>query len=75
MLVESTVKPNPIEITATRIFINTDIKEVERENDGESQVFFVFNQENYDKDDYLTSLLSRTELLEDALQDLILNIG
>lgn len=57
MLVESTIKPENIEITDTRVFINTDIKQIEREE----EIFYVYEQKTYDKNEYILNL--NTELL------------
>ena len=76
MKVEGTIKPQEIEITETMVFINSNIQEIERKTteNEDVNVFYVWDQEAYTKDQYIFLLQERTVMVEDALQDLIIDL-
>ena len=76
MKVEGTIKPQEIEITETMVFINSNIQEIEKETteNEDVNVFYVWDQETYTKDQYIFLLQERTAMVENALQDLIIDL-
>lgn len=70
-IVESTVKPQLIEFTEKEVFIASNIKEEKRED----MIFYIWEEERYSKDEYLLKLQERADILENALQELIIEMG
>ena len=70
--VESGTKPQNIEILETKVFVNTDIKEVERTDETTQTTYTIyeFNQVEYTKDEYIAALSNRTNDVEVGLVEL-----
>lgn len=68
-LQRSTVRPEEIEITETRVFVTSDISTVtEPETDGQPGFDgFEFNLTEYGKDEYIRIQAERNQTLEDEL--------
>ena len=62
------IEPPSIDITSTKVFIASDIKEVEREIEDEIVHCYEYTLTEYDKDEYLT-LLSQNQQDIAALQE------
>ena len=67
--VYSSIEPTPVEITATKVFVASDIHAVTRTNDRDEQVnCYTYTVTEYDKDEYL-ALLSQNQQDIAALQE------
>lgn len=70
-LVESDERPDGVQITELKVFINTDIEEVEvQTDDGETKRQFRFKQTEYDKDEYINLLNAQVQETQDGLVEL-----
>ena len=61
------VSPQPIEITATAVFIATDIKKVSKSMDDAAIEQYEYHLIQYDKDEYLLYQANRMQSLEEEL--------
>ncbi len=64
----STIEPPKIDITATKVFIASDIQEIEREVEDTIEHCYQYTLTEYDKDEYLT-ILSQNQQDIAALQE------
>lgn len=64
----STVEPPAIDITATKVFLATNIQEVEREVENTIEHCYQYTLTEYDKDEYL-AVLSQNQQDIEALQE------
>lgn len=64
----ATIEPPSIDITSTKVFIASDVKEVEREIEDEIIHCYEYTLTEYDKDEYL-ALLSQNQQDIAALQE------
>lgn len=69
-LVRSTVKPEPKEIDAYSAWINTDIREIQVQNEEEdTHTEYEFNQIQYSKDEYIKMIDDKNTELEATITD------
>lgn len=68
--VKSTVKPEPVVIDDSSVWVHTDIQEV-HETMGEDQSFdgYEFNMVQYDKDEYILMMSEKNATLEKQIDD------
>ena len=64
----STTEPPKIDITATKVFLATDVKEIEREVEDTIEHCYQYTLTEYDKDEYL-AILSQNQQDIEALQE------
>lgn len=65
-------KPEGVEITELKVFVATDIEEVEVElDDGQRHKEFHFNLVEYDKDEYIQLLQQQVQETQDGLVELV----
>lgn len=64
----STIEPPKIDITATKVFLATNIQEIEREVEDTIEHCYQYTLLEYDKDEYLT-ILSQNQQDIEALQE------
>ena len=70
-IVESNVRPQGLQITELKVFVNTNIEVHERQNeDGLSEQYFTYQQVGYDKDEYIHTLDSQVTELQDGMVEL-----
>lgn len=64
-LIRSTVKPEPKEIDAHSVWINTDIREIQVQNEeDDAHIEYEFNQVQYSKDEYIKMIDDKNTELE-----------
>lgn len=69
-LVRSTVKPEPKEIDAYSVWINTDIREIQVQNEeDDAHIEYEFDQVQYSKDEYIKMIDDKNTELEVAITD------
>lgn len=64
----STIEPPKIDITKTKVFLATDIQEIDREIENITEHCYVYNLIEYDKDEYF-AILSQNQQDIAALQE------
>ena len=70
-IVESNVRPQGLQITELKVFVNTNIEVHERQNeDGSPEQYFTYQQVSYDKDEYIRVLNSQVTELQDGMVEL-----
>lgn len=67
MYAERDSRPEPVEITETMVFVNTDIKEIEKDFNGEKHIAYSYNVESYTMKEYINYLQSQLSSTEMAL--------
>lgn len=68
--VRSTVKPEPKEIDEYSVWINTDIREIQVQNEEEdAHIEYEFNQVQYSKDEYIKMIDDKNTELETTITD------
>lgn len=65
--VRSTVEPLAVEITASKVFVASDIEEITVTMEEDTHVEFQFNLIEYDKDEYIRMMSDNNESLEQEL--------
>lgn len=65
-MVQSTVKPAPVEIDEYSVWVNEDIREVETPQDG-AQTEYAYHQVRYTKDEYLQMVSEKNAALSEQL--------
>ncbi len=65
--VRSTVEPLAVEITASKVFVASDIEEITVTMEEDTHVEFQFNLIEYDKDEYIRMMSDKNESLEQEL--------
>lgn len=65
--VRSTVEPLAVEITASKVFVASDIEEITVTMEEDTHVEFQFNLIEYDKDEYIRMMSDKNESLEHEL--------
>lgn len=65
-IVKSSVKPEPIKIDEYSVWVNTDIRSIEEEIDGEVFTGYSYHLIHYDKDEYI---MHQHEIIEEQLTD------
>lgn len=65
-MVQSTVKPAPMEIDEYAVWVNEDIREVEGQQDGAS-IEYAYHQIQYTKDEYLQMVSEKNAALAEQL--------
>ena len=69
-LVRSTVKPEPKEIDEYSVWINTDIREIQVQNEMEdTHIEYEFNLVQYSKDEYIKMIDDKNTKLEATITD------
>ena len=64
----SAIEPPKIDITATKVFLATNIQEIEREVEDTIEHCYQYTLTEYDKDEYL-AILSQNQQDIEALQE------
>lgn len=64
----SVIEPPKIDITATKVFLATNIQEIEREVEDTIEHCYQYTLTEYDKDEYL-AILSQNQQDIEALQE------
>ena len=67
--VQSTIKPNEIEIDEFSVWVNKNISEITVTDENGSHTEYEFNQTQYTKDEYIKLLNDNNKELEDKLTD------
>lgn len=65
-IVKSAVRPEPFKIDEYSVWINTDIKEIAEEIEGETFTGFKYHMVQYDKDEYI---FVQQQMIEQQLTD------
>ena len=65
--VRSTVEPLAVEITASKVFVASDIEEITVTMGEDTHVEFQFNLIEYDKDEYIRMMSDKNESVEQEL--------
>lgn len=69
-LIRSTVKPEPKEIDAYSVWINTDIREIQVQyEEDDTHIEYEFNQIQYSKDEYIKIIDDKNTELEATITD------
>lgn len=68
-LQRSAVEPKAVEITESKVFIATDIKQVTLTMDEQEVQEYQFNLVEYDKDEYIKIISEKNEELEKQMTD------
>lgn len=70
-LVRSTIEPEPKEIDAYSVWVNTNIREIQVQYEEEegTHIEYEFNQIQYSKDEYIKMIDDRNAELESAITD------
>ena len=69
MIVQSTIKPNEIEIDEYSVWINSDIHEIKVPDENSLHTEYEFNQTQYSKDEFIRLMSEQNKNLEDKLTD------
>ena len=67
--VRSTVEPLAVEITASKVFVASDIEEITVTMEEDTHAEFQFNLIEYDKDEYIKIISEKNEELEQQMTD------
>ena len=65
----STVKPEDVEITESKVFVATDIEQVTLNMDEQEVQEYQFNLVEYDKDEYIKIISEKNKELEQQMTD------
>ena len=68
--VRSTVEPLAVEISASKVFVASDIEEITVTMEEDTHVEFQFNLIEYNKDEYIRMMSDTDESLEQGLANL-----
>lgn len=69
-LIRSTVKPEPKEIDAYSVWINTNIREIQVQNEeDDAHIEYEFDQVQYSKDEYIKMIDDKNTELEATITD------
>lgn len=68
-IVKSTVKPESIKIDEYSVWVNTDIRSIEEEIDGEVFMGYSYHMVQYDKDEYLEMQIAENAALAEQITD------
>ena len=66
----STIEPPKIDITATKVFLATNIQEIEREVEDTIEHCYQYTLTEYDKDEYLAILSQNQQDIETLQEEL-----
>jgi alpha-mannosidase len=66
---ESTIRPEAVEICATKVFVASNVVEVSREQDGETVTLYQFDYTEYEKDEYIKNIQEKNDNLEQEITD------
>ena len=67
--VQSTIKPNEIEIDEYSVWVNEDIIEITVTDENGEHTEYEFNQTQYSKDEYIKLMSEQNKALENELTD------
>ena len=67
MIVRSSTKPKNIEILKNKVFVSSNITEVEKNFDDETYTEYEYELIEYSKDEYIKSLAQKNTELENSL--------
>lgn len=67
--VRSTIAPNPIDITTSKVFIASDITEYEENFDDYFIKGYEYNYKEYTKDEYILDMNKKNKELENQVLD------
>ena len=67
--IKSSTRPEPLELTATSVFIASNISEYTEELENETVHGFEYDYACYDKDEYLTTIATQNQQAITELQE------
>ncbi len=74
MKVESTVKPKQVKILGDKVLVRSNVIEVDRENeDGSITKFYEYDEEKFNKNDYIEKVSEENDQLRSEVDQLILD--
>ena len=68
-IVSSSVKPKNIEILKNKVFVSSNIREVEKNFDDNTYTEYEYELIEYSKDEYIESLAQKNTELENSLTE------
>ena len=68
-IVRSSMKPKNIEILKNKVFVSSNITEVEKNFDNETYTEYEYELIEYSKDEYIKSLVQKNTELENSLTE------
>lgn len=69
MIVQSTIKPNEIEIDEYSVWVNKDVREITVPDENGIHTEYEYNQTQYSKDEFIRLMSEQNKNLEDKLTD------
>ena len=69
MIVQSTIKPNEIEIDEQSVWVNKDVREIAVTDENGSHKEYEYNQTQHSKDDFIRLMSEQNKALENELTD------
>ena len=69
MIVQSTIKPNEIEIDEYSVWVHSDIHEITVPDENGTHTEYEYNQTQYSKDEFIRLMSEQNKNLEDKLTD------
>lgn len=70
-LTYSVEEPKPIEITASKVFVSSDIQQIERQDEEGNQIqMYSFNLTSYDKDEYIILIAQQNSEIDELKEEL-----
>jgi len=74
MKVQSTVRPDKIEILGNKVLIRSNIVETEKvEENGDIQIIFEYDEVVYAKDEYIRMISIKNSETEEVVDQILLN--
>ena len=74
MKVQSTIKPDKIDILGERVLIRSNIVETEKiEENGDIQIIFEYDEVVYAKDEYIRMISIKNSETEEVIDQILLN--
>lgn len=68
-LTKSTAKPPEVEVLETKVFVASDIQEIEEVVEEEKVISYEFNLTEYEKDEYIELMQAQSNELKESLTD------
>ena len=69
MIVQSTIKPNEIEIDEYSVWVNKDVRKITVPDENGTHTEYEYNQTQYSKDEFIRLMSEQNKNLEDKLTD------
>lgn len=69
MIVQSTIKPNEIEIDEYSVWVNKNVREITVPDENGTHTEYEYNQTQYSKDEFIRLMSEQNKNLEDKLTD------